>query len=263
MTARTATPQPRTLVGVIEWMRRELSWHITSWEDIGSIINGPLLFLAALIAGVNQITGGAVLQGRPWVGISWAILQIVGIDMQYMACARRTKDSVTTGKRLTAFLWLMLALVLAVPVLWANVTFTLQLMLGWSDAQAMSLIGLTPLMVAIARAVLQALLAFISAITRETRPHAAPEAPSVHTDPIIVPPPTRRRKPQPARSNAGVSMAKQMQIREGRIQALRSYMETHPGETVSVSQAMAITGAGSRSTASGLIDKAKQREVSA
>ena len=254
----TTQTQPRTLVGVIEWMRRELSWHITIWEDIGSIINGPLLFIAALIAGVNQITGGSVLRSLVWIGTAWAILQIVGIDMQYMACARRAKDALKSGLRHVAFWWLMLALVLAVPVLWANVTFSLQLMLGWSDAQAMSLLGLTPLMVAMARAILQALLAFISAITRETRKHPA-SAPSVYTAP---PPPPTKPGPKPRRTNknAGVTMASQMRTREARITALRAYMDAHPDERMSVGKATQVLGITSRSTASNILDKARERE---
>lgn len=252
-----ARTQPRTLVGVIEWMRRELSWHITSWEDIGSIINGPLLFLAALIAGVNQIEGGSILRDAAWIGTTWAILQIVGIDMQYMACARRTKDAVESGKRKTAALWLLLACVLAVPVLWANVTFTLQLMLGWSDAQAMSLINLTPLMVAVARAVLQALLAFISAITRETRQRPAPEA-SVRTEPAPTRP-TGGGKPRQSRKNAGISMARQMEIRENRIAQIQAYAAKNPGKPVSIRQVADLVGV-SNSTASALRTAALQRQ---
>ena len=263
---RTARAQSFTMVGIIEWMRRELSWHITSWEDIGSIINGPLLFVAALVAGVNQVKGGAVLAALPWIGVTWAILQIVGIDMQYMACARRTKDATQAGRRIIAALWLLLALVLAVPVFVANVQFTLQLMLGWSDAQAMALLGITPLMIAVARAGLQALLAFISAITRETRPDAAPAAENVRTE-IVLPPPDRPRgtksTSQRTNSNAGVPMVNAMQKREQRIALVRSHLQQHPGQLMSVRQAAAIIGSNSMSTARSVLDEAVRRQQQA
>lgn len=257
---QTATKRPFTLVSLLEWCRRELSWHITTWEDIGSIINGPLLFIAALVAGVNQIKGGAILDALPWIGVTWAIMQVVGIDMQYMASARRAKDAHGKGRHGTAFWWLLLAAILAVPVFLANVQFTLQLMLGWSDARAMQFLGLTPLSIAVARAGLQALLAFISAITREGGRERAAEQASVHTH-EPEPPQPRRRTRRPAQQNTGVSMVSQMQTRERRIEAVRAWLDSHPGQTPSISTVCEVAGIPSRSTAQSVLAKAQERRA--
>ncbi len=254
------TKRPFTLVSLLEWCRRELSWHITTWEDIGSIINGPLLFIAALVAGVNQIKGGAILDALPWIGVAWAIMQVVGIDMQYMASARRAKDAHTAQRRWAAFWWLVLAAILALPVFLANVQFTLQLMLGWSDARAMQFLGLTPLAIAVARAALQALLAFISAITREGGRERAQQQASVHTDVPTPPKPTGRKRPR-TNANAGISMASQMQTRERRIEAVRAWLEGHPGQKPSISTVCQIAGINSRSTAQSVLAKAQERRA--
>lgn len=262
MQTTQTTKRPFTLVSLLEWCRRELSWHITTWEDIGSIINGPLLFIAALVAGVNQIKGGAILAASPWIGVTWAIMQVVGIDMQYMASARRAKDAHTRRQHGTAAWWLILAVILAVPVFLANVQFTLQLMLGWSDARAMQFLGLTPLAIAVARAGLQALLAFISAVTREGGRERVREQASVHTD---VPPPPKPRGKQPRRmnSNAGISMASQMQTRERRIETVRAWLDANPGQQPSISLVCRLLDITSRSTAQSVLAKAQERRATA
>jgi len=243
----------------LDWCHRHLSWHLTILEDIGSVLNGPFLLIAAIIAGVNQIQGGAVLQAVPWIGTAWAIMQVIGIDLQYSACARRIKDNLALHKRGQAFFWIGMTAVLAVPVTLANIAFTLQLMLGWTDAQAISLIGLTPLMIAIGRGLLQGLLAFVSAITRETRRPA--EASEMPVPLAPTPPKPKKRAATSTRSHTGTTVAQQQALKQRRIlQVVDMLAEAErAGSEVSVGMVAKRLGINSNSQASTLRDAARTR----
>ncbi len=250
------------MMRLLDWGRTHLSWHITSLEDIGSILNGPLLLFAAILAGLNQITGGGILRDAAWLGLTWAILQIVGIDLQYTASARRLKDALVLRRWMVALFWAALTLLLAAPVILANLTFTLQMMLGWTDAQAMALISLTPLEIAVGRAILQAILAFVSAVTRETRKPAEATERTERTQPVPAPTaPKPRRTPKRTRSHTGTTAAEQLALREQRLHVIQSMLQeaAAQGERVSVGMVAKRLGLNSNSQASNLLEKARTR----
>ncbi len=66
-----------------------LSRIITGLEDSIIVLSGPALAISGIIAGVDLVTGGHLLQQAPALTMAWAITLLLTLDFQVLALGVR------------------------------------------------------------------------------------------------------------------------------------------------------------------------------
>lgn len=146
---------------------RGLSWLIGTVEKLIAILSGPILIAAVGIAALNQRMGGSILRTLPWVGLVWALLQVLGADTLYLLCWTKIRDAYRRDA--VAFCgWAFVTLILTLPVVISNYAFYLQITLNYTDEQAMEFMGLSVPVLGVMYVAVLVVLMIVSAMTRES-----------------------------------------------------------------------------------------------
>jgi len=76
-----------------------LNETIHKLEDSIITLSGPALAISGIIAGVDLVTGGHVMQNIPWLTVAWAICLLLTLDFQVLALGARAHKVYLSDKR--------------------------------------------------------------------------------------------------------------------------------------------------------------------
>jgi len=141
-------------------------------DGLISILEGYLLTFSTILITVgisfsmfDFLSGGAAL-ANPLVFNIWALIQTIAIDAQFINMWYRLKLAWKTGKKIQAFFYLLLGVILAFVTFGAAVIPALQKSLNLSFDGAIYAAGLSPVILIWARSFVAILLAIIGAFSR-------------------------------------------------------------------------------------------------
>ncbi len=136
------------------------------FESLILLIAGPLLTIGLGVAVVDLATNNALLNSVPWLLIAWGIAMAIGLDAQVIAAWDRV------GVAFRQRQWFVLALYLVVGVALGYVgyiacaVFGFEHALGYSEAQALDMMGVNAMLYQYQRAFLAVALVALSALNR-------------------------------------------------------------------------------------------------
>src|SRR5258707_13324371 len=67
----------------------DLKAAVNRLEDAIIVLSGPALAISGILAGVDLVTGGHVMQTVPIISLAWAICLLVSLDFQVLNLAAR------------------------------------------------------------------------------------------------------------------------------------------------------------------------------
>lgn len=150
------------IAGVLRW-----------FEELASIISGPLLTFGLGVALVDLLTDGALLASQPWMLYAWAISQAVGVDAQLVASWDKARQALRSRRYWALVGLLVLGVALAYVGYLAAIVFAMQQSAGITTAQALARLGMDNATWLVSRAVLSVLLVCLSGWTRYHPPAAS------------------------------------------------------------------------------------------
>lgn len=150
----------------LETVLRGLATGIRFVEDLNSILSSVFISLALILAVMSLITGGALLEALPWTLWIWAGALAVGVEATLVSAFDKAHQSWIERRRLVAFSWAVLGVLLAIVGFVAVAAFTVQQSLHITEAEALRMMGLSPLGFDIGRSLITVLLACIAGLAR-------------------------------------------------------------------------------------------------
>lgn len=143
------------LAGLIRW-----------WESLVLLVSGPALTLGLLAAIVDLATDGALLRTYPWMLLGYAVCMAIGLDANLIIAWDSVKQHF-----LKKHVWRMLGYILVGCALGyvsyiAAAVFGFSHALGYSEAQALTIMGVDPVAYQYSRAGLAIALVALSALSR-------------------------------------------------------------------------------------------------
>ncbi len=150
----------------LESVLRGLATGIRFIEDLNGILSSVFISLALILAVMSLITGGALLQALPWTLWIWAGALAVGVEATLVSAFDRAHQSWIERRRLVACAWAVLGVMLAIVGFVAVAAFTIQQSLHITEAEALRMMGLSPLGFDIGRSLITVLLACIAGLAR-------------------------------------------------------------------------------------------------
>jgi hypothetical protein len=161
-------------------------------EDSIITLSGPALAISGIIAGVDLLTGGHVLQQVSWLALAWAIALMVSLDFQVLglgARAHRIYQSEKSSRRKAGEI--ALAIILAAGISFVSVQMqgiiARSNSAGLDIATATAQLGINPLALIWERSALVLLLIFMSGWFREeqVRQPVSSETPAALSDETV------------------------------------------------------------------------------
>jgi len=150
----------------LESVLRGLATGIRFIEDLNGILSSVFISLALILAVMSLITGGALLEALPWTLWIWAGALAVGVEATLVSAFDRAHQSWIERRRLVASAWAFLGVMLAIVGFVAVAAFTVQQSLHITEAEALRMMGLSPLGFDIGRSLITVLLACIAGLAR-------------------------------------------------------------------------------------------------
>src|SRR6266849_3820055 len=141
-------------------------------EDAIITISGPALAISGIIAGVDLVTGGHVLQSVSWLALVWAITLLLTLDFQVLALGvrcHRVYTSQKSGGRKALEIVLMVAIAAAISF----VSIQMQSIIARVNAETVTIdqaaiqLGINMVLLIWERSTLVLVLIFMSGWLRE------------------------------------------------------------------------------------------------
>lgn len=161
-----------------------LQQAINRLEDGIVTLSGPALAVSGIIAGVDLLTGGHVLQQTSWLALGWAICLLLTLDFQVLALGARShrvylSDKPTRRKMAEiALAFVIAAGVSFVSIQMQSIVARVNTISNLSIDQAASQLGINTLWLTWERSTLVLVLIFMSGWFRQERsePRSDPTA---------------------------------------------------------------------------------------
>ncbi len=192
-----------------------LSRIITGLEDSIIVLSGPALAISGIIAGVDLVTGGHLLQQAPALTMAWAITLLLTLDFQVLALGVRGMRVYQSTTKHVVQRCFEIGLIFAIAGGISLVSIQMQSIIARLSAegitvdQAAAQLGISMLALTWERSVLVLVLIFLSGWLREAPtatqdaihrgPTPAP-ASSIITEEALTPAPARAEVPEHAQS---------------------------------------------------------------
>ncbi len=112
-------------------------------EELGFLLSGPGLTLAAGIAVTDLLTHGAILAGDGWMLLTWGVLTAIGCESQLVGTFDKLRQSVIHRRWWAMLGWLVLGLTLAYVTFVSVEVFAYQQSQGLNEAQALAQLGIS------------------------------------------------------------------------------------------------------------------------
>ncbi len=159
------------------------------FESLILLLAGPLLTIGLGVAVVDLATNNALLNSVPWLLVAWGIAMAIGLDAQVIAAWDRV------GVAFRQRQWFVLALYLVVGVALGYVgyiacaVFGFEHALGYSEQQALDMMGVNAMLYQYQRAFLAVALVALSALNRYHPPQVtlADERAELHRELELIP----------------------------------------------------------------------------
>lgn len=144
-------------------------------EDGIITLSGPALAISGIIAGVDLLTGGHMLQSVGWLSVTWAVCLLLTLDFQVLTLGVKAQ-TIYQSKEKTG--WQKageLLLVLAVAAAISYVSIQMQSVIARSSSANVSInqasldLGVNPIALIWERSILVLLLIFLSGWSRDRR----------------------------------------------------------------------------------------------
>ncbi len=202
-----------------------LSRIITGLEDSIIVLSGPALAISGIIAGVDLVTGGHLLQQAPALTMAWAITLLLTLDFQVLALGVRGMRVYHQSNKHVAQRCFEIGLIFAIAGGISLVSIQMQSIIARLSAegitvdQAAAQLGISMLALTWERSILVLVLIFLSGwlreapATTERAPITAAPADAIVALEALVPAPARAEVPEHAQSlSAGRILSKQAEI---------------------------------------------------
>ena len=150
----------------LETVLRGLATGIRFIEDLNGILSSVFISLALILAVISLITGGALLQAVPWTLWIWAGALAVGVEATLVSAFDKAHQAWMEQHGLIASAWAGLGVMLAIVGFVAVAAFTVQQSLHINEAEALRMMGLSPLGFDLGRSFITVLLACIAGLAR-------------------------------------------------------------------------------------------------
>lgn len=183
---------------------------VTGLEDGIIVLSGPALAVSGIIAGVDLVTGGHLLQQAPGLTMTWAITLLISLDFQVLALGVRGMRVYQSEKKHLAQRCFEIVLIFAIAAAISYVSIQMQSIIARISAegitvdQAAAQLGISMLALTWERSTLVLMLIFLSGWLRtDTKPTTGPAqapAPAIVTEEAAVNAPARAEVPEHAQS---------------------------------------------------------------
>src|SRR6266487_4758294 len=192
-----------------------LSRIITGLEDSIIVLSGPALAISGIIAGVDLVTGGHLLQQAPALTMAWAITLLLTLDFQVLALGVRGMRVYQSTTKHVVQRCFEIGLIFAIAGGISLVSIQMQSIIARLSAegitvdQAAAQLGISMLALTWERSILVLVLIFLSGWLREAPatthkpPITAAPAPAIITQEAVVNAPARAEVPEHAASLTG------------------------------------------------------------
>src|SRR5712691_1611771 len=102
--------------------RLTLAKAVAWFEDSVIVLSGPALAISGIIAGIDLITGGHLMQQYSWFVLTWAITLLLSLDFQVLALGVRAHRVYISVKPLrTKVFEILFALVIAAAISYVSI----------------------------------------------------------------------------------------------------------------------------------------------
>src|SRR5258706_5438803 len=150
------------LAAVIRW-----------FESLILLLAGSLLTLGLGVAVVDLATNNALLNSVPWLLVAWGIAMAIGLDAQVIAAWDRVGVAFRQRQWFVLVLYLVVGVALGYVGYIACAVFGFEHALGYSEAQALDLMGVNAMLYQYQRAFLAVALVALSALNRYHPPQVS------------------------------------------------------------------------------------------
>ncbi len=157
----------------MRWKNGSLQAGVHRLEDSILVLSGPALAISGIIAGVDLLTGGHLLQEMAWLSMTWAICLALSLDFQVLTMGVKAQAiwrSNKGGWQKAAEIALVVVIVAAI----SYVSIQMQSMISRSTSAGVSIdqaardLGIDPVALIWERSTLVLLLIFLSGWSRHT-----------------------------------------------------------------------------------------------
>ncbi len=186
---------------------------VTGLEDGIIVLSGPALAVSGIIAGVDLVTGGHILQAAPGLTMTWAITLLISLDFQVLALGVRGMRVYASTHKHVAQRCFEIGLIFAIAAGISLVSIQMQSIIARLSAegitvdQAAAQLGISMLALTWERSILVLVLIFLSGWLREAPTaiqgaiHRAPTpVPTTITEEVLTPAPARAELSEQAQS---------------------------------------------------------------
>jgi len=171
-----------------------LNTSVTHLEDAVITLSGPCLAVSGIIAGVDLVTGGHMLQQIAWLSLAWAITLLLTLDFQVLSLGARAHQVYLSDKATRRKMFeIVLAVVIAAAISYVSVQ--MQSIIARSNSASLDIstatmqLGINPIALIWERSALVLVLIFMSGWFREVKQSVStvsqPETPSTISDEVM------------------------------------------------------------------------------
>src|SRR6266700_767053 len=146
---------------------------VTGLEDGIIVLSGPAVAVSGIIAGVDLVTGGHILQAAPGLTMTWAITLLISLDFQVLALGVRGMRVYASTHKHVAQRCFEIGLIFAIAAGISLVSIQMQSIIARLSAegitvdQAAAQLGISMLALTWERSILVLVLIFLSGWLRE------------------------------------------------------------------------------------------------
>src|SRR5258706_8024691 len=143
------------------------------FESLILLLAGPLLTIGLGVAVVDLATNNALLNSVPWLLVAWGIAMAIGLDAQVIAAWDRVGTAFRQRQWFVLVLYLVVGVALGYVGYIACAVFGVEHALGYTEQQALGMMGVNAMLYQYQRAFLAVALVALSALNRYHPPHVA------------------------------------------------------------------------------------------
>jgi hypothetical protein len=159
------------------------------FESLILLVAGPLLTIGLGVAVVDLATNNALLNSVPWLLLAWGVAMAIGLDAQVIAAWDRVGQAFRQRQWFVLALYLVVGVALGYVAYIACAVFGFEHALGYSEAQALDMMGVNAMLYQYQRAFLAVALVALSALNRYHPPQVtlADERAELHRELELTP----------------------------------------------------------------------------
>jgi hypothetical protein len=150
----------------------DLKAAVNRLEDAIITLSGPTLAISGILAGVDLVTGGHIMQSIPAISLTWAICLLISLDFQVLNLAARA-HRVYLSKKSTWLKGFEISLAVGIAAAISYVSIQMQSIIAEVNSAGVSInaaslqLGISPVWLIWERSALVLLLIFLSGWLRE------------------------------------------------------------------------------------------------